>query len=136
YNATSAGDPSHQLPVNQYSAEIYYPPYMFKADGSLAPRPTIVSAPQTVSYGSTFTVETAQPNSTIARVTINKLGAATHAFNMGQHFVPLTSSKDGTNKLSVNAPASPNIAPPGYYMLFVLDTKGVPSAAKFVKVGP
>jgi hypothetical protein len=121
--------------VNRLSAELYYPPYLFNPDGSLAPRPTIVNAPQTIAYSSTFALETAQPNPTIAKVTLNKLGATTHAFNMGQHFLPLSFTRNGSNRLSVSAPASPNLAPPGYYLLFVIDTNGVPSVAKVVKVG-
>lgn len=121
--------------INRLSAEIYYPPYLFKPDGSLARRPTLVSAPQGIAYGSTFALEIAQPNNTIAKVTVNKLGSTTHAFNMGQHFVPLEFTPSGTNGLSVKAPESANIAPPGFYLLFVLDTNGVPSVAKIVKIG-
>ena len=121
--------------INRLSAEIYYPPYLFKPDGSLAPRPTLLSAPQGITYGSTFALELAQPNNIIAKVTVNKLGSTTHAFNMGQHFVPLEFTPSGTNGLSVKAPESANIAPPGFYLLFVLDTNGVPSVAKIVKIG-
>jgi hypothetical protein len=134
YDPARAGDPAHPLPINQYNAELYYPPYLFNPDGSLAPRPTIVNAPQTIAYSSTFALETAQPNPTIAKVTLNKLGATTHAFNMGQHFLPLSFTRNGSNRLSVSAPASPNLAPPGYYLLFVIDTNGVPSVAKVVKI--
>ena len=37
--------------------------------------------------------------------------------------------------VTLTAPPNGNIAPPGYYMLFVVDTTGVPSVAAFVKVG-
>jgi len=33
------------------------------------------------------------------------------------------------------APANSHVAPPGYYMLFVLDANRVPSVAKIVHVG-
>ncbi|MER3484079.1 MAG: hypothetical protein C4332_13915, partial [Meiothermus sp.] len=39
------------------------------------------------------------------------------------------------NQLTVTAPASGTVAPPGYYMLFVINANGVPSAAKMVKIG-
>ncbi len=34
----------------------------------------------------------------------------------------------------MTAPTGPNAAPPGYYMLFLLNDQGVPSVAKFVKL--
>jgi PKD repeat protein len=53
---------------------------------------------------------------------------------MNQRFQWLAfSAGDGT--LTVSAPANRNDAPPGHYMLFVLDGNGVPSAAAIVKVG-
>ena len=135
YVPATARDPNHQLPVNQYNAEIYYPPYLFNSDGSLATRPIITSAPGTVSYGQTFTVQTDQPSGNIAKVTFIKLGSATHAFNMGQVFNQLTFTAGSGNQLTVTAPASGTVAPPGYYMLFVINANGVPSAAKMVKIG-
>lgn len=37
-------------------------------------------------------------------------------------------------KLSVTVPDDPTLVPPGWYMLFVTDTDGIPSEAKWVKV--
>jgi hypothetical protein len=126
--------PGHPFPVNQPNGEIYYPPYLFNPDGSLATRPVITSAPGAVKYGQSFTVQTDQPASNIARVTFIKLGSATHAFNMGQLFNELPVTAKSGNQLTVTAPASGTLAPPGYYMLFVLNSSGVPSAAKMVRI--
>jgi len=52
---------------------------------------------------------------------------------MGQRYIPLTYSQSG-NTLTVAAPANINIAPPGYYMLFIIDDNGVPSVAKIVNI--
>jgi hypothetical protein len=38
----------------------------------------------------------------------------------------------GATALDVTAPPNGNIAPPGYYMLFVLNSAGVPSTARFI----
>jgi hypothetical protein len=35
----------------------------------------------------------------------------------------------------VTAPPDGNHAPPGYYLLFVVDGRGVPSEAKIVRIG-
>src|SRR5205823_4886163 len=50
-----------------------------------------------------------------------------------QRMISLAFTK-GTGKLTVTAPPHANIAPPGYYMLFIVDANGVPSVAPFVQV--
>jgi hypothetical protein len=113
--------------VDQFSAEIYSPPYLFNGA-----RPTITAAPASVGYGSTFTVATPDA-AQIAAVSLVRLGSVTHTFNSGQRFVPLAFQHvDGG--LTVTAPLNGNIAPPGYYMLFILNTNGVPSVAPFVQL--
>jgi len=108
------------------SAEIYSPPYLFKGA-----RPTISSAPATVGYGQTFFVPTPDAAS-IAKVTWIRLGAVTHTNNMSQRINSLSFSQV-TGGLNVTAPSG-NQAPPGYYMLFVLNGSGVPSVAKIVRI--
>jgi hypothetical protein len=60
-------------------------------------------------------------------------GAVTHSFDMEQRLVGLTFSYSN-GQLYVKAPANGNTAPPGYYMVFILDSKGVPSKASFVRL--
>ena len=62
-----------------------------------------------------------------------RLGAVTHSVNMEQRYVPLSFTAGGGN-LTATAPLNANIAPPGYYMLFVIGTDGVPSVASMVRV--
>ena len=112
-------------PTDQFSAEYFSPPYLFKGA-----RPAITSAPTTLQYGQAFTVQTPDA-ARIANVSIIRFGSVTHTFNGGQHYVPLTFTA-GSGSISVTAPASNNLAPPGYYMLFILDTNGVPSTAAIV----
>jgi hypothetical protein len=118
------------------SAQIFTPPYLFTPDGSsLAPRPSITAAPARLSYGQPFTVETPDP-ATIARGTLIRLSSVTHTFNQSQLLYPLTFTIAGSTTLSAAAPASGNLAPPGPYMLFLINTSGVPSTAKILTVGP
>jgi hypothetical protein len=113
--------------------EIYAPAYLFNADGSAASRPTINDvSPGPYGFGSTFQVQTPDA-ADIASVVLVRPGAPTHAFDMDQRLVGLSYSA-GLGVLDVTAPPNGNIAPPGYYMLFVLNSAGVPSVATFVQL--
>jgi hypothetical protein len=128
--AAGGGGASQTNDFNHYDAEYYSPPYLFKGA-----RPAISSAPESAAYGQTFTVGT--PNAaSIAKVTLLGLSSTTHEFNQNQRFVALAFSPtaDGTG-LAVSVPSNPNIAPPGYYMLFILNGAGVPSVAQMVRIG-
>jgi galactose oxidase-like protein/glyoxal oxidase-like protein len=112
--------------------EIYQPPYLFDSTGALAYRPSITSAPSSISYGNTFPVQTPDA-ATITRVVLVRNGTVTHAFGMDQREVELSFTAQ-SGSLTVTAPPNGNIAPPGYYMLFLLNSSGVPSVATFVQV--
>lgn len=118
---------------SQFSAQVFTPPHLYDADGSLAERPAIASAPSRISYGGTFTVETPDAGS-VTRGTLIRLSSVTHAFNMSQLIYPLTFSATGPTSLVAGGPASANLAPPGPYMLFLVNARGVPSVARMVTV--
>src|SRR4029077_5623731 len=105
--------------------EIYSPAYLFNVDGSPAVRPTITGVtPGPLTLGGAFQVQT--PNAAdIASVVLVRPGAPTHAFDMDQRLVRLPYSS-GSGVLNVTAPPDGNVAPPGYYILFVLNSAGVP----------
>ena len=108
--------------------EIYSPPYLFKGA-----RPTITSAPPSVPYEQSFFVGTPD-GATISKITMLRLSSVTHAFNQSQYINELGFSQT-TGGLDVTAPPNGNVAPPGYYLLFILNGSGVPSVAKFVRLG-
>jgi hypothetical protein len=115
--------------------EIYTPPYLFNADGTPAARPSITGAPSTgIGYGSAFQVQTPDA-ANISSVVLMRPGAPTHAFDMEQRLVALNFTA-GSGVLNVTAPPNGNIAPPGYYLLFLLNSAGVPSVAQFVQLTP
>jgi hypothetical protein len=116
------------------NAEVFTPPYLFKKDGSgeLAPRPEVTSAPATVSHGTSFQITTANAVS-IQKVGLMRLGSQTHSVEMEQRYVPLSfTTGDGT--LTAAVPANVHTAVPGVYMLFVVDSAGVPSVARMVRI--
>jgi hypothetical protein len=111
----------------QVTPEVFSPPYLFKGA-----RPVITSAPTAIGYGQSFAVQSAQAAS-IAKVTLIRLTSVTHAFNQNQRLNVL-SFTPGTGALQVTAPASGNVAPPGHYLLFLVDTNGVPSIGSLVQL--
>jgi hypothetical protein len=113
--------------------EIYTPAYLFNSAGSLATRPTITSVtPGVIGYGSTFQIQTPNAASITSAVLI-RAGSPTHAFDMDQRLVGLSFTA-GSGVLTATAPPNGNIAPPGYYLLFLLNSSGVPSVAQFVQL--
>ena len=116
------------IPVpSERSHEIFSPPYLFKGA-----RPSISSAPSSVGYNETFSVAT--PNAAqITEARWIRLGSVTHAFDMSQRANTLLLTRTATG-VEVTAPVSPNLAPPGHYMLFLLNRNGVPSAGTIIRV--
>jgi galactose oxidase-like protein/List-Bact-rpt repeat protein len=126
--STGSGEGSGTTRQNSY--EIFSPPYLFQGT-----RPTYTLSSNAVHYGGTFPVST--PNAaSIRKVHLIRLASTTHAFDMGQRLRSLTYqvSADGTG-LTVTAPAGGTLAPPGPYMLFLVNLAGVPSVGQIVLVG-
>jgi len=124
-------------PVNNFNAEIYYPPYLFttvNGKAALAPRPQIVSlSSNQLSHAQSMRVELAGADG-VAQVVLLGLSQVTHSFDSGQRRIPVSFTQAGT-LLTVQTPATTGIAPPGYYQLVAIDAKGVPSAGVIVALG-
>jgi hypothetical protein len=116
---------------SEFSAQVFTPPYLFNANGSLATRPSITTAPSKLSYGLSFTVQTPDAGS-VSQGSLVRLSSVTHTFNMSQLIFPLTFTAASSTSVSGLAPANANLAPPGPYLLFLLNKSGVPSVAKIV----
>ena len=132
----AGGNPAQGVFANQI--EIYQPSYLFNSDASPAYRPqSATNPPSSITYGQSFTLSTPDA-STISSVVLMKAGSVTHSFDMDQRYVGLTFTMGQTSgSLSVTAPSNSNIAPPGYYMLFLVNQTGTPSLASWVQVsGP
>jgi Domain of unknown function (DUF1929) len=121
-------------PVNELNAEIYYPAYLYLKDGSgnPAPRPTIVFAPRLLNLGQNFSV-TMGSTDQISVVNLVEVGSNTHSFNPEQRLIPVPFTQSGST-VTGSVDPSPEKIPPGYYMLFVFNTNGVPSVAKMISV--
>jgi len=124
---TGSGDWGGPQPEER-SYEIFSPPYLFRGT-----RPSITGAtPSDVAYGRTLFVETPD-GAGIAKVTFIRLSSVTHAADMGQRLVPL-SFTPVSGGVSVVIPTSATTAPPGPYMLFLVNGNGVPSVGRIMKL--
>jgi hypothetical protein len=109
------------------NAEIYSPPYLFKGS-----RPRIEATPERIDFAEEFQVATPDA-AAITSVVLLRPGSVTHTFNTEQRYLELAFRQNGAG-LTVTAPANANFAPPGYYMLFLVNGTGVPSVASFVRL--
>jgi hypothetical protein len=113
--------------VGGANAQVYSPPYLFAGA-----RPSISSAPVNVGYGENIFVGTPDA-STIAQVSWIRTASTTHTFDETGRFMHLSFTQ-GSGGLNITMPANGNLAPPGYYMLFLVNSSGVPSVAKIIQI--
>ncbi|HTY29732.1 MAG TPA: galactose oxidase-like domain-containing protein, partial [Mycobacterium sp.] len=113
-------------PNEEQRLEVYSPPYLFAG-----PRPTISSVPTEWAHGQQVTIATPQAGD-LKWAHLIRPGATTHSFDNSQRLVDLPIVAQGGGNLQVSAPNQGTIAPPGWYMLFVVDNAGVPSVASWI----
>lgn len=111
----------------ELNAEIYSPPYLFRG-----PRPVISGTPGVLGYGGSFFIETPDAGRVVG-ASLVRLGSVTHGFDQNQRFLPL-SIRRVANGLLLGGPATKNLAPPGDYLLFILNDSGVPSLGWTVRM--
>jgi FtsP/CotA-like multicopper oxidase with cupredoxin domain/sugar lactone lactonase YvrE len=123
---TASSNPSRRN--DEMRIEIYHPPYLFRG-----PRPCIERAPERVTLGASFTLHV--PNAIdIKWISLVRPMATTHSYDSEQRLVDIPFRRSGVCKLNAQMPGNTNLVPPGYYMLFVVNKRGVPSIARWVRV--
>jgi len=143
------GSPLDPDGVSDHSLEIYSPSHVFKP-GAPTIDPTLLIDPATGAYpyfedatplaaSMTFEV-TLAPERTVDRVALIRNGSATHAFNPDQRYVELRIIADvpailpNTRRITVQTPQDGYWAPPGYYLLTVVDNQDVPATAEWIRL--
>jgi hypothetical protein len=128
------GDPDQGVPVGQ----VFFPSYLFNQDGSRAVRPVIAKAPKKLAYRGSFDVRVAGDPRAIASVVLLRSDHNTHSLTTGDRYVKLAfrAKDDDDRELRVTAPKLPAQAVPGIYMLFIVDSNGVPSVGRRVDLKP
>ncbi len=133
----------------QTALSIYEPPYMFKGerpvlesiDGQQNRLEGSVNRTAQWEYGSEHTIAYTSKSSEITSAVLIRPAAVTHSSDPNQREVALpikeaTGAAGEKESLEVNLTSNPNLAPPGYYMVFLVNAKGVPAEAQWVHVGP
>jgi len=96
-------------------------------------RPKITSNITTMQYDTAFEITTDSSN--IAKVSLVRMSSTTHNNNMDQRLLFLNVLENSGTTIKLHSPKDGSWAPPGYYLLFVIDNQGIPSVGKSVKVG-
>ncbi len=128
----SAGDDRGERrdDTSTWRAEYYLPPYLFNG-----PRPLLTSAPTATPYGSVLPISSPQASG-VRSVVLMSLSSVTHGVDTGQRAIELPFSAPGGDRIVATTPTNRNIAVPGYYRLFVVNSDGVPSEGKLIRLDP
>jgi Domain of unknown function (DUF1929)/Bacterial Ig domain/Fibronectin type III domain len=118
-----------------YSCTTEYRTEIFKPDYFSSTRPTISGTPTVGNYGQSITIPTPDAAS-ITRVSLVRLAASTHHYDANVRLVWLQITARTSSSITVSAPINANLAPPGYYMIHVLNgsTALVPSVARIIQI--
>lgn len=121
------------LGYEERNGEIFSPPYLFNEDGSFATRPRLGLVPEAVDYAEQIFISV-DNSIDIQKAHLIKLGSVTHSENQDQRLVPVQFDQ-AARRLTMQMPESRHAAPPGHYLLFVVDSDGVPSEGSMIKIG-
>jgi galactose oxidase len=117
--------------TNHPDGQIFTPPYLLNPDGTAVSRPSITKAPNTATAGSTITVATKRA---VTRFALVRMGSATHSIDNDQRRIPLTPTSSSGTRYALSIPADRGVVLPGYYMLFALNSAGVPSVSRIIRI--
>jgi galactose oxidase len=118
--------------MNHYDGQIFNPPYLFNANGTKAVRPIILSISSSiVAVGGMLIVNT---NNLVGNFSIVRMGTNTHTVNTDQRRIPLTPTTACSTSYTLTLPSDAGVVLPGYWMLFAMNSAGVPSLSKTIKI--
>jgi Domain of unknown function (DUF1929)./Glyoxal oxidase N-terminus. len=126
-------------PVTNLNAEIYFPPYLYKNDGSGQPatRPEIIASWSSAKLGD-YQWFVVKPDHGVPvpvnRVTLVRLGSVTHTYNSEARILDAEIVEVRDRAYRIKLPSDPNRAVPGFYMMFVFNEAGTPSVSKIIRL--
>ena len=117
--------------ADHQDAEIYTPPYLYRADGTLASRPVISQVPGVTEAGATIPVVATHG---MRRFALIKMSSTTHGMNTDVRNLNVPFAESAPGQYSLELHPNVNVLTPGYWMLFAMDAAGVPSIAKVIRI--
>ncbi len=127
----SAGGGLCGCAADHQNGQVLTPPYLYNSDGSLATRPVISNAPNVIKNGQTFSL---QSDTDITKFSLIKMSSTTHAVNTDLRYLKVPFTHDGNGNYQLSAHANINVMTPGHWMLFAVNSEGVPSVASIIQV--
>src|ERR671919_534499 len=113
--------------TKEIRVEIFNPWY------SSETRPTISSDPTGGAYGGTITIPTPDA-ANITKVSLVRVSSTTHHYNTDQRLIWLQIVSTTSSSVTVSAPINNRLAPAGYYLVHILNSAGVPSVGRFIRI--
>ena len=126
----SGSDPEAAPYAQEYRVEVFIPPYLMGAPT----QPTYLINNNKTSYGYGDTITITMLSGSAAKISLMGAVSSTHGNSMGQRTYFPSFSCAGS-KCSITTPPNAHVAPPAWFMLFVLNSAGVPSVAQWVRIG-
>ncbi|MGH2396727.1 MAG: galactose oxidase-like domain-containing protein [bacterium] len=154
------GQPNTGKEAQEHRVDLYEPSYYTETrpvvssiDGPADPLyPPTADAPRGAAmmhlHDSGVTVEVEHFRDNIAKFALVRASSVTHFVNTDQRYIELEKELVGRQQFSVpgstvpffrffyrlTSPPSSSIAPPGNYLLFAIDDRGVPSVGRFIRI--
>jgi hypothetical protein len=132
---TAGGNPEggkhvqwNQDPDEEMRIEIFSPPYLFKGG-----RPSIAAAPVEWKYGKTIKIESPDAGN-LKWLSLVRNCVTTHSFDSNQRLVDVPIISQLGRVVEAKVTDNPNLLPPGWYMLFLVNNAGVPSVAQWIHI--
>ncbi|MEU0539603.1 galactose oxidase-like domain-containing protein [Nocardia sp. NPDC005978] len=120
---TAGSNPARK--TEELRIEIYWPPYLFAET-----RPVLTLTTDEAAYGGSIVVTTGGP---IREASLVHPGACTHSCDNEQRLIDLEFSGP-PDALTLTMPGNPALAPPGWYLVFVVDEAGTPSIGRWLRL--
>ena len=117
--------------ANHPNLQILTPPYLLDSNGAAVRQVRLTRSPAQAALGNTISVDTDSP---VASFVLMRSSSTTHTVNNDQRRIPVSHRSASATQHSVDIPTNPGIVSPGDYMLFALDSNGVPSISQRIRI--
>ena len=122
---TAGSNPARK--TEELRIEMFLPPYLFHGR-----RPRLSLRADSATFGGTVT---ATVTSGVQQVSLMRPSACTHSCDNEQRLIDVAFTAGAGRSITIQMPDNPNLAPPGWYLVFGVDHHGVPSIGQWLQLG-